>query len=241
MTYYVYTYSDPITQIPFYVGKGTGLRMYKHLKETYENTENKKKYGVIKGLKNKGLEPVVQKIATELDESDAYELEAFIIAELGRRDLDEDGILTNICLDNRPPSAKGIKRTAEQKAHSSKMKKGELNPMYGKPAPNRGKPGLSGEDNPFYGRSHTEETRAIMSEKAQHRKIIKGCKPVQTPHGVYQTSALLAKEFNITNKLARCMIKHNDLTITARKVRNNPLLKEEHIGKTYKEIGYYEL
>jgi glutamate synthase domain-containing protein 2 len=38
----------------------------------------------------------------------AYELEAALIQQYGRAKIDENGTLTNICVDNRPPNLKGI-------------------------------------------------------------------------------------------------------------------------------------
>lgn len=113
--FYVYQLIDPRTNLPFYIGKGKGTRCYDHLKETYQNTENKRKYAFIKGLRNKGLEPIVEKILDNLDEGTAYYLEEVYIWKFGRISFDENGILTNICENNRPPNAKGRKLTEEQK------------------------------------------------------------------------------------------------------------------------------
>jgi hypothetical protein len=60
--FYVYVYYHPETNMPFYIGKGTGTRYMKHLSETKENTENYKKWAVIQGLRNKGLEPIIKKV-----------------------------------------------------------------------------------------------------------------------------------------------------------------------------------
>lgn len=268
MTYYVYTYSDPITKIPFYVGKGTGLRMYKHLSENYKNTENKKKYAVIQSLKNKGLEPIVEKVVDRVSEQTAYDIEAHLIKSYGRRDLDEGGILTNICVDNRPPNATGRKLSAQQKKKLSESRKGKGNPMYGKPAHNRGKPGLSGEDNPFYGRSHSKETRRKMSIAAknrpkrpmkekikkqnsvymseEHRKKIQQNNPnrksINTPYGIYPSAEDFATQRgDITANGVRKMTKNPDKIISRSSALRNPLLNETHIGKTLKEVGYYEI
>ena len=106
-TYYVYQYKDPTTHLPFYVGKGTNQRMFFHLKETYENTSNVFKWAHIQGLRNKGLEPVIEVIADNLSEVDAYTLEEALIKKYGRKGLDPSGILTNRCESNRPPTQSG--------------------------------------------------------------------------------------------------------------------------------------
>jgi hypothetical protein len=105
--YYVYQYKDPITNLPFYIGKGSKRRMFAHLKETYENTSNVFKWAYIEGLKNKGLEPVIEIIKDNLSESNAYILEAELIKKYGRKGIDPEGILTNRCEDSNPPSVFG--------------------------------------------------------------------------------------------------------------------------------------
>jgi hypothetical protein len=121
--FYVYVYYHPETNLPFYIGKGTGTRYLKHLTETKENTENYKKWAVIQGLRNKGLEPIIKKVFETNNENDAYNEELRLIKLYGRRDIDQDGILTNICEDSRPPKrTKAL--TEEHKKKISKAHKG---------------------------------------------------------------------------------------------------------------------
>lgn len=101
--FYIYQYIDPLTMLPFYIGKGCDNRYLFHLTETSGNTENKKKYAYIEGLRNKGITPIIEKVAEDLDEIQAYELEEKLIVQYGRRDIDTNGILTNICISARPP------------------------------------------------------------------------------------------------------------------------------------------
>lgn len=122
--FYVYRLTDPRTNLPFYIGKGCDYRCYKHLTETAENTENYKKYCYIQGLRNKGYEPIVEKIKEHMSESDAYDLETELIQQYGRIDIDLNGILTNICLDNRPPRTKW---TDERRKKTSEFMKGNKN------------------------------------------------------------------------------------------------------------------
>ena len=113
--YYVYVYLDPrkvgeynflnyeFNYEPFYVCKGKGNRCYKHLKETEDGTENLIKYRKIKKILNDGLKPKIIKIAKNLNEDDAYSLETILIKTIGRKK-DNSGPLTNILIENKPPS-----------------------------------------------------------------------------------------------------------------------------------------
>lgn len=180
--FYVYIYYHPETKSPFYVGKGTGLRYKKHLRETKENTENYKKWAYIQGLRNKGLEPVIRKVLETDSEDVAYTEEERLIAHYGRQGLDEGGILTNVCKDSRPPrrtkalseehkrkisdAHKGHKPYSPGYKHSSETKKkiGEANSIAlkgrklseeHKESIKKGKEGLD--------LSHTDESKAKIS------------------------------------------------------------------------------
>lgn len=147
---------------PFYVGKGSGSRYKVHLNETFENTENRKKYGQIQGIRNKGKEPIVDVIKRFSKEEDAYEFETKLIKTYGRKDIDPGGILCNICEDNRPPRVdrSGWKPSKETRKKWSKQRKGRPSKFKGTKRPE-----LMGENNGFYGKTHTTESRKKMSEK----------------------------------------------------------------------------
>lgn len=167
MDFYVYAYIDPTDYQVFYIGKGKDDRYLKHLYENYSNTENKKKYARIKSLKNKGLRPIIIKIVENLSETDAYSIEEKLIAFFGRKDLDEGGCLTNICLSNKPPDNTGKPLPEHLKTQLSITRKGEGNPMFGSiwDDERRAKaPDHSGSNNPFYGRSHSAESIEKMLE-----------------------------------------------------------------------------
>lgn len=168
MKFYVYAYIDPTNYQVFYIGKGTGNRYLRHLKETYSNTENKKKYSYIQGLKNKGLEPTIVKVLDGLDELAAYEIEAKLIRFFGRKGIDEGGCLTNICIDNRPPRILGTNHWSEQtRIQFSEKRKGKGNPMFGKKQTEKyykSREKMAGENNPFYGKSHSAESIEKMLE-----------------------------------------------------------------------------
>lgn len=101
--YYVYKLIDPRDQRPFYIGKGKNNRWKVHLNETIHTTDNKRKFYKIRKILSLNLEIQVEFVQKNMNETDAYDLEANLIKTYGRQKLDEDGILTNICIDNRPP------------------------------------------------------------------------------------------------------------------------------------------
>lgn len=174
--YYVYIYFDPRNNQPFYVGKGKDYRYLKHLKETKENTENYKKWSYIQGLRNKGLEPLIKKIQENISELNAYDIETNLIKKYGRKDIDKNGILTNICIDNRPPNTK------ESRQKQSESMKGEKNHRYGKVGWNKGilwseeikqkiRDKRKMQSPPMTGKTHTKETKILMSNKKKGIKL----------------------------------------------------------------------
>lgn len=171
--FYVYALLDPTIKfsddifkdgLPFYIGKGKDCRAEHHLFETKDNTENFKKWCHIKGIRNKGFEPIIVKIKENInDENDAYDFEAELIKKYGRKDIDNAGILTNICIDNRPPNSIGRKHSIETKKLLSNLRTGENNPNYGNIHTDEWKAKhstrMSGKNNPFYGKTHTDEQK----------------------------------------------------------------------------------
>jgi hypothetical protein len=129
--YYVYQLVDPRNSQPFYIGKGKGTRAKTHLWEI-PATRNIYKENKIASIRKDGLEPIIEYIAENIiDENLAYEIETSIIKKYGRKWYDQDGTLTNICLDNRPPNHKGktyeeiygVKKATEQKKLRSDLQK----------------------------------------------------------------------------------------------------------------------
>ena len=103
--YYVYLLKNPTTMLPFYVGKGKGKRAQYHTKQNQQgkNTENPYKDHVIRQILNEGLSPTIEYVFWSNDEKAAYDFEEELIVKYGRKRYDPNGILTNLCKDNRPP------------------------------------------------------------------------------------------------------------------------------------------
>jgi len=84
--YYVYIYSDPRTQRPFYVGKGKGNRVLAH----FDDVRDTAKTRIVTELRNAGLKPEIEILAHGLkNEEMALRIESAVI------DLLRLGTLTN--------------------------------------------------------------------------------------------------------------------------------------------------
>lgn len=145
MRYYVYIYRDPETGAPFYVGKGTGHRAHEHLRIA-RGTTRTHFHRKLRRLLNAGKAPVIEKIATGLDEADALRLEVETIANIGLANL------TNTTPGGEcPPSNKGMKFPNR------------------KPPSTKGKPGKpwSEEDKA----RHCARMRAFMADEAVRKRV----------------------------------------------------------------------
>ena len=141
--YYVYCYIDPLTNEPFYIGKGTKDRAYSHLTETIETTINKRKFYKIESIKKQQSMPIIKFLNFFEDESKAYEYETFLIKLYGRKGYDKNGILTNITIDSNPPNRKGIKLSEEHKNKLRRRKSlDEIEKMKGRTPWNKGLTGV---------------------------------------------------------------------------------------------------
>jgi hypothetical protein len=91
--FYVYLLIDPKTNLPFYVGKGKGDRAKVHFRPS-NLKQNTLKNNKIKSMLSENVEPIIQIIARNLTEQEAWSLEVSTIKKYGRIDLNS-GILCN--------------------------------------------------------------------------------------------------------------------------------------------------
>jgi hypothetical protein len=133
--YYTYAYLRE-DGTPYYIGKGKGDRAYR--KDGKPCAIPKDKSKIIQLKKN-------------LTEEEAFNHEIYMIAVFGRKDLGT-GILLN--KSDGGEGRSGYIPTEELKINQSKRMSGKNNPMYGK----------RGEECPWYGRKHTEETKNKISK-----------------------------------------------------------------------------
>ena len=81
--FYVYVYSDPRNEKPFYIGKGTGNRAFAHLNDRLESA----KVARIREIREAGVEPQIEILAFGLDETTAFKVEAAAIDLIGFENL----------------------------------------------------------------------------------------------------------------------------------------------------------
>lgn len=149
--FYVYGYFDAQSGVPFYIGKGKGSRCDHHMREAANpNSRDPNKHKIRKIRKHLqcGIKPVVKIIDKNLTEAVAFELECFLIAEIGRADLGK-GPLTN--LSDGGEGLTGLVRDLH----------GEKNPNYGK----------RGESAIWWGKSHAEETKEKIASAQRGREL----------------------------------------------------------------------
>lgn len=176
--FFIYALVDPDTNLPFYIGKGSGDRPKQHLYETKNANTNNLKWCKIQSIRNNGNEPIIEYIETNIeDEQEAYDKERDLIKKYGRKIVDPNGILTNICEDNRPPPALGRVLSEETKRKIGDKQVGELNHRFGKHWSEEEKErrrnwalenGIRPPDRT--GVLHSDETKAKMSIAAKGKK-----------------------------------------------------------------------
>lgn len=215
MKYYVYILIDPRNSKPFYVGKGSSNRAEWHTTQIKNGsiTDNRHKDNIIKKILQARLEPLIHYVYYTDDEDHAYEIETNYILEYGRKNIDEAGILTNICTDNNPPHEEystsrreiyrqrmigntintgRIQTTAEKQKRSDSLKR----------AYDSGERVMSENTRQIISKTHkgkiiTETTRKNMRRAAAPRKVNKG-KTYEEIYGI--TVATLMRE-KIKNRM----------------------------------------
>ena len=81
--YYVYVLSDPRTNEVFYVGKGTGNRIFAHINSAISSPLESDKLDRIRSIQSKGLVVKPTIIRHGLTEKEAFEVEASLIDYIG--------------------------------------------------------------------------------------------------------------------------------------------------------------
>lgn len=165
MTYYVYAYCHPITDQPFYIGKGHADRAMFHSRHATANFFKNKhfKHTILKIRRELNQEPIVKLLADNLSEAEALAFEIQLIAKYGRKLFDPNGILCNLTLGGEGVS--GYKHTAEsrEKMRKNKVMTAELREKYR--IASTGKRASAETIAKLKAYKHTDENKAIISQK----------------------------------------------------------------------------
>lgn len=162
--FYVYVFLDPnvngvfkyedyeFEYEPFYVGKGSGRRIYKHFNCYVKNmNDNTYKYRKIRHIQSNGKEPIIKMVIEKISEKEAFSIELKLIKIIGRYDKGL-GPLTNhtdggegnsgriTSEETKKKISESLKkcdriygpRTKEHKEYMSNILKGRVSPMKGK-------------------------------------------------------------------------------------------------------------
>jgi hypothetical protein len=237
-TSYIYIYLNPLrtgvfvcgrlkfSHEPFYVGKGSSRgRIDVHLRGPGNNNHKK---NLIAKIKRSGLEPIRFKLYEGITEYSANRLERYYIAKIGRADR-RQGPLTN--MTDGGEGALGYKHTAEsieriKESMKLSWKEGKYEHLD-----------LSGKNNPFYGKHHTEHNKLKFSMKA--KETFTGVKQ-STEHKKTRADSIKGNKNGMYGKnlldvwiekygAAEAMLKYAKLISDTRTGQNNP-----QYGKTGK-------
>lgn len=150
--FYVYSYTDPRTNLPFYIGKGTKNRNNLHWNNPFRVDNKLFKYRLIE-LKVLGLSPIIKFEFKFINQTVALNEERKLIEKYGRIDLEPNGILCNRYLDGE---SKAVWMTLEtRKLMSEKAKERYKDPTK----------------RPRLGSKHTESTKQYWSSIRTGRKL----------------------------------------------------------------------
>ena len=186
--YYIYALVDPRTNQPFYVGKGlkSNQRHLDHFNESLSTTSNRHKFFKIQALQREGLDVLIQILQDNIiDENIAYQTETYYIQLYGRKNIDDDGVLTNICLDQKPPNQKGKKQSAEHIAARTKSYQTTCQARGKKSHKPETKKKIArhGKNNAFYGKHHSDKVKMEHSQRMKGNKNNSKTYRFQNPEG----------------------------------------------------------
>jgi len=182
---------------PFYVGRGSEKRPYKHLKAVQQEwsakvySRNIHKNRKISKMLREGFKPIVIIIKKCLSYVEANKIEMKFIAEIGRSDL-KKGPLTNKT-DGGDGTVGWLisEKTKKRMSLNHADVRGDKNPFFGKTHSDEFKKWISernkvrykginnpmygirrfGKDSPHWGRKHSEETKKLISFLRKGKKL----------------------------------------------------------------------
>lgn len=191
--YYVYALLDPLKPgdynydylefkfEPFYIGYGKNNRIYQHFNKR-ELSRKSHKSSKIKNIISNGLTPVSFKIKEDLSFEDANSLEIEYIRIIGRIDLNIGPLCNHTCggggtknriVSNATRMKMSMSKFGKRLSGDTKIRISKSS--IGRQISNETKDKLSknhtGENNPFYGKSHDKKSFMNQSKVVQQIDI----------------------------------------------------------------------
>lgn len=203
--YYTYILINSLDGQPFYVGKGSGSRMYQHIKEAQREDYTKRSvHNKILSILEKGGKVLYKKYDQPTEEA-AFEEEKRLILEYGRKDL-ETGILCNLTdggegqqqspesVAKRAERHRGMKRSDESKQRMKEAQREIIErniEKYGsKKDPEAEKKRVAKRT----GVPWSENARSVKRNKPTARPVIVHRKDSNEYVGEWESVSLCAKE-----------------------------------------------
>lgn len=168
MIFYTYCLKDNNEKI-FYIGKGSGQRMHKHIKiaegKSKARDKNPKLYNKISSILESGGYITAEVLFESENEKLCFDKEITLIAEIG---------LENLCnLTIGGEGTSGAKLSEETRKKMSEAKKGKPSNGKGKPRSEEFKEKMrqiqTGKEGYMKGKTHSKETKQKMSEAKKGR------------------------------------------------------------------------
>lgn len=222
--YYVYTYTDPRTNVVFYVGKGKKYRDSEHLRSVkngwIHREPNKRKFNYIKDMIDSGFEPIISRVQTNMSEHDALDLEQILIHRYKR--IDDGGTLYNIFNGS-------VRDEKSRKSISESLKD-----FYSK------------NPSSCVGKIASSETRAKQSLSKRNlysngHKVHNALKWI-TPHGVFSSigdKRICGIGITKTALKKRCSLFCDKQITKQAAIQITDFDASVCIGKTWRELGWY--
>jgi hypothetical protein len=171
--YYTYLLIDSRNNLPFYVGKGKGRRMFIHVKSSLQGKilhNNKKKHYKIRSIfKNHG-KVLYKKFIKGVNETVAFNFEKLLVKKYGKE---------NLCNLTNGGDGGGIYFTLKVRRKMSLAAKGKI---VSKETREKISKAFKGKNHPLYGKHHSKE--AIMKmKKSSKERWLKSLEKIKTSKG----------------------------------------------------------
>jgi hypothetical protein len=178
--FYVYEIIDPRNGETFYVGKGKGDRLKRHLTPSYLKL-NHPKSERIREIVDEGFDPLFVKVEEGLDEYEAFRLEKRTIDKIGLENLTNKvcgGIGYSLSDEHKEKISKtlrGRKLTDEHRKNLSISHKGQRPWMTGRKHREETKEKMrearQHQNPPMLGKKHSEKTKEKISKAHRGKKL----------------------------------------------------------------------